>query len=265
MQITLFQGLMLAILAFIVAWDKRWESFFAFRPIIVGTCVGIILGDLNTGLYAGAITELSYLGLTTVGGTVPPDPLMAGIMTTVIAIRSGVSPEAALGLSLPFALLMQWYTIAEQSIASLINSKLEGALNANNIKKFSKLVFVPDLFMTLGYAVVTFLSVYVMQDAITAFVNGFPIWLTHGFEIAGGVLPAVGLGNLLTIMINKDNWPFIIFGFVAMTVLSLSNVLPIALVAVGLIFLIYKRDISQDKIAEAITNIGNGGGEDDGI
>ena len=98
MEITLFQGLMLSLLAFVAAWDKRWESFFLFRPIMVGTLAGLILGDVTTGLKAGAIAELSYLGLLTIGGTVPPDPLMAGMMTVVIAIRSGVSAETALGL-----------------------------------------------------------------------------------------------------------------------------------------------------------------------
>ena len=37
-------------------------------------CYGLVLGDWKLGLEAGAIAELSYLGLTTVGGTVPPNP-----------------------------------------------------------------------------------------------------------------------------------------------------------------------------------------------
>lgn len=263
MEITLFQGLMLSLLAFVAAWDKRWESFFLFRPIMVGTLAGLILGDVTTGLKAGAIAELSYLGLLTIGGTVPPDPLMAGMMTVVIAIRSGVSAETALGLSLPFALLMQWFVIAEQSLASVNNKYLENALKERKLKKFIRLVFLPDTFMTLGYALITFLSVYVMQDAITSFVSAFPEWLSNGFSIAGGILPAVGLGLLLTVMVNKDNWPFLIIGFFAMTTLNVGNVLPIALIATAVAYLIFLRDKKQDEIKDLVEN--NGGGENDGI
>ena len=76
-----------------------------YRLFCDRACIGSI-GNLVWE--AGAIAELSYLGLTTVGGTVPPNALIAGLMTVVLAYKSGVSAETALGLSLPFALLMQW-------------------------------------------------------------------------------------------------------------------------------------------------------------
>lgn len=42
------------------------------------------------------------LGLLTVGGTVPPDPLFAGLMTTVLAYTTGSDVNTALGLAVPF-------------------------------------------------------------------------------------------------------------------------------------------------------------------
>ena len=82
MQITLVQGLLIALLVFICAIDKHMETFMWFRPLVVAFFTGIILGDVRLGMQAGAVAELSYLGLLTVGGTVPPDPLFAGLMTT---------------------------------------------------------------------------------------------------------------------------------------------------------------------------------------
>lgn len=127
MSITLFQGILLAVIIFLLAWDARWECFFMFHPIVVCTVTGLVLGDVKLGLQAAAITELSYLGLSTVGGTVPPNALMVGLMTVVLAYKGGLSAEAALGLSLPFALLMQWVVIACQSLFSGFNVKLEEA------------------------------------------------------------------------------------------------------------------------------------------
>ena len=89
MEITLVQGLLLALVAFICALDQVFEAFYWFRPLVVSFFAGIMLGDMQLGIACGAVAELSYLGLLTVGGTVPPDPLMAGLMTVVIAYTTG--------------------------------------------------------------------------------------------------------------------------------------------------------------------------------
>lgn len=137
MSVTLLQGLILSLIVFAFAWDARWECFFVFHPIIICFVTGLVLGDWKLGLEAGAIAELSYLGLTTVGGTVPPNALIAGLMTVVLAYKSGVSAETALGLSLPFALLMQWIVIACQSLFSGFNVKVEQAKNKMTLKNLN--------------------------------------------------------------------------------------------------------------------------------
>ncbi|MCD8028524.1 MAG: PTS sugar transporter subunit IIC [Erysipelotrichaceae bacterium] len=91
MEITLFQGLLLMLVGFICALDEQWEAFYWFRPMVVAFLAGIVLGDVSLGVSCGAVAELSYLGLLTVGGTVPPNALMAGMMTTVIAYTTGQS------------------------------------------------------------------------------------------------------------------------------------------------------------------------------
>lgn len=264
MEITLAQGIILSLIVLILAWDSRWECFFLFRPIVISFITGIVLGDIKTGLAAGAIAELTYLGLTTVGGTVPPNPLIAGVMTTVLAYKNGISAEAALGLSLPFALLMQWIVMFCQSIFSGANAQMEKAVSEKNFKRFVFWIFGPEALLTFFYALVTFLSVYALQNKIEAFVNSFPAFLTHGFEIAGGILPAVGLALLLKIMVKKDNVPYLVIGFILMSVLTLHNILPIAICAMAIAAIGYmKSDNSKDK---AVTvESGEEGEYEDGI
>ena len=251
MSITLFQGLILALIVFIFAWDARWECFFVFHPIIICFAAGIVLGDVSLGLQAGAIAELSYLGLTTVGGTVPPNALIAGLMTVVLAYKSEISVETALGLSLPFALLMQWIIIACQSLFSGFNVKLEEAANENNMKKYKFYVFLPEIILTVLYALVAFLSTYALQNVLSNFVNSFPEFVSNGFDIAGGLLPGLGLALLLKVMLKRDNVPYLIIGFLLMSVLSLDNVLPIALFAVALAMIDFMRDHKQKAEVEA--------------
>ena len=63
MEITLMQGIGLAIMAIIVGVDFWLEGLFIFRPIIVSTLTGLILGDVQLGLLTGGITELAFAGL----------------------------------------------------------------------------------------------------------------------------------------------------------------------------------------------------------
>ncbi len=107
-EITLLQGLSLAALVFVLGIDFWLEALFLFRPIIVCTLTGAILGDIQTGLITGGLTELAFAGLTPAGGVQPPNPIMAGLMTTVIAWSTGVDAKTAIGLGLPFSLLMQY-------------------------------------------------------------------------------------------------------------------------------------------------------------
>lgn len=97
-EITLLQGLSLA--ALVLFWGLILAgSLILFRPIIVCTLTGAILGDIQTGLITGGLTELAFAGLTPAGGVQPPNPIMAGLMTTVIAWSTGVDAKQQLVLA----------------------------------------------------------------------------------------------------------------------------------------------------------------------
>ena len=46
MQITLVQGLLIALLVFICAFDKHMETFMWFRPLVVAFFTGISFSSL---------------------------------------------------------------------------------------------------------------------------------------------------------------------------------------------------------------------------
>ena len=260
MEITLVQGLLLALIAFICGADACWEAFYWFRPLVVAFFAGIVLGDVKLGLAAGAVAELSYLGLMTVGGTVPPDPLMAGMMTTVIAFTAKQTPEAALGLSLPFALLAQWIGIICNTTFAGFLAPLDRAAAAADDKKFIRITLTGVVIKAGLYAVITFLSAFALQKQISGFVEMFPVWLVHGFEVAGGLLPAVGLTLLLVVMLKKQNIAYLFIGFLMATFLSLNNILPVAVAGVAVAFIGFLKDSEKKSPVAAIPD----GGEDDG-
>ena len=259
LEISLFQGICLAVMAFIVGIDFWLEALFIFRPLIVSTLTGLILGDLRLGLLTGALTELAFAGLTPAGGTQPPNPVLAGVMTTVIAYTAKVDAKIAIGLALPFSFLMQYIILFYYSIFSLFMKKADKYAEDVEIKKFYFLNLVTTLIVGISYAVVVFVSSYVAQEAVQNLVNSMPGWLTHGFEVAGGILPAVGFGLLLRVMLQKQYIPYLIIGFVVASFLKFSNLLPVALL--GTAFAIYEY-FNQKKIEEAAMNARDRGDDD---
>lgn len=251
-EITLMQGLALASLAFIVGIDFWLEALFIFRPIIVCTLTGAILGDIRIGLITGGLTELAFAGLTPAGGVQPPNPIMAGIMTTVIAYTAGLDAKTAIGLGLPFSLLMQYIILFYYSAFSVFMQKADKYAEMTNTSAFALLNLLTIFIVALTYALVTFLCTYVAQSAMQQLVLSMPKWLTHGFEVAGGILPAVGFGLLLRVMLKKQYSPYLIGGFLFVCFIQVNNLLPVAVLGAALA--VYEYFNSKSK-AEMLLKI----------
>ena len=244
MEITLVQGIGLAIMAIIVGIDFWLEALFIFRPIIVCTLAGLILGDVQLGLLCGGITELAFAGLTPAGGTQPPNPVLAGVMTVVIAYTTGTEPAGAMALALPFSFLMQYVILFCYSSFSFFMKGADKAADEADVKGIYKTAAVCTGIVALLYAAIVFLCAFVAQDAMKVLVESLPAWLTHAFEIAGGMLPAVGFAMLLKVMLKMEFVPYLLIGFVISCFLSYSNLLPIAIVGVALALLVYNTEQS---------------------
>ena len=91
------------------------------------------------------------------------------------------------------------------------------------------------------YGVLTFLSVYVAQDALVELVNMMPEWLTHGFSVAGGLLPAIGFAMLLRVILKAKYVPYLLAGFLFATFIPIDNILPVAIMGLAFALLEYYR------------------------
>lgn len=269
MSISLGQGLGIAICCMIFGIDFWLEAFFIFRPLIVSTITGAILGDVKLGLATGALTELAFAGLTPAGGTQPPNPILAGVMSTVIAYTTGVDEEAALGLCLPFSFLMQYVILFYYSAFSFFMAGFDKAAKEANTGYIRRQNVLLTAIVAISYAVIVFLCVYVAQDAMSAFVNSMPEWFINGLSVAGGILPAIGFGMLLNVMMKAKYIPYFLAGFLAANFISMNNLLPVALMGTAFALADYFGSKQRkEELEEALKNAqvnGNGGDEDVGI
>lgn len=257
--ITLTQGLLISMVAFVVGMDFYLEVFFWFRPIIIGTITGLILGDVQIGIIGGGVAELAFAGLTPAGGSQPPNPILAGIMTPVLAYTTGLDAAQALALALPFSFLMQYVILFFWSSYSFLMPKLDEYAKKADTKKFMILNLCSLVLVGIAYAIVVFLSTYLAQDSLRQVVLGMPAWLTHGFGIIGGVLPGIGFAMLLKIMLRGWLVPYLLIGLVFATFVPFSNLLPLAIVAVALAIFEFNKPRTNNTV-----NLG-GGESNDGI
>ena len=76
------------------------------QPATIGVFVGLITGQMVTAMEIGAALQLVYLGVTsTPGGNVPNDPALAGCIAIPLGVMSGMSPELAVALAVPFGII----------------------------------------------------------------------------------------------------------------------------------------------------------------
>ncbi|GAB2025592.1 PTS galactosamine transporter subunit IIC [Lactovum odontotermitis] len=263
MQITLVQGLLLAVAAIIQGVDFWLEGLYIFRPIIVATVAGIILGDVQTGLIVGGVTELAFAGLTPAGGTQPPNPILAAVMGVVIAHTTGAEPQAAMALALPFSLLMQYVILFFYSAFAFFMRQIDTAAHEGDTKKVAQIHFVTTGIVAVTYGVVVFLTAYLAQTPMKQFVASLPSWLTHGFEVIGGILPAIGFAMLLNTMLKMEFMPFLLIGFILATFLNFSNLLPVAVVGFALALFTYTIDQKIKNNKPTMPPLNSGGNNPD--
>ena len=67
--------------------------------------VGLVLGDLQSGLAIGASLERLFMGSSSSGAYLPPDETIGGVLACAFAIQLGQSTEAAIALAMPIATL----------------------------------------------------------------------------------------------------------------------------------------------------------------
>ncbi|WP_291258638.1 PTS sugar transporter subunit IIC [Fusobacterium sp.] len=235
MEITLVQGILIGLVT-AFCYSGMLLGIYTNRAIVMAFFVGIVLGDLQTALIFGAISELAFMGFGVgPGGTVPPNPVGPGIVGTIMAITlkdQGITPESALALSFPFAILFQFITTATYT---LFAGSGKWAKNAIEKSQWGKFALIANS-TYLGLAIIGFIigvTASLSLPALKLFVDALPKWLINGFSVAGGLIPAIGFAMILSVMLKKEVIPYAILGYVCIAYLNL----PIMAVAlVGAIF-----------------------------
>ena len=263
----IIQIVLLAVLTFIIAIDQFSLTEIISRPIINCTLIGLILGDMKTGLILGGTYELAMVGNMPVGGAQPPNAVLGAIVAMVFAVKSDLDINAAIGACMIFALFGQYVVTLTFTIMSGFmvkadkaaeNADAKGIRNVNLIS----MCILGGLFAAL--AVAAYVGGTAAQAPLKTLQENAS-WIMGGLSAAGGMMRFVGFAILLKIMLSNDLWGFLLAGFGATVLIDATPVVDSALILIAFIgFAIAFYDYQTNvKIKE---NAGNGnGGMTDGI
>ena len=223
-----------------VTWamiDEQTLQLQTTRAIITGTVVGIIMGDLKTGLIVGATVELMFLASVFVGTAVAPDVTLSAAIATAIAVLSGGGTEVAIATAIPVALIGQTMNTLQYSVVNVaILHWVERGSKKGDLNRVRWGNYIALELNAVFYGLPTFFAVFYGAEYVVAFIDKLPTTLLAGFANGGGMLAAVGFGMLLTTIKCKKLWPYFVIGYIAAAFLGINNV-GIGVIAVACVFL----------------------------
>lgn len=225
----LTEALLIALLAGIAGVDLFDGLTHIHRPVVIGPIVGLILGDVKTGLLVGGSLELVWMGMVPLAGAQPPNVVIGGIIGTTFAILTGADPQVAIGIAVPFAIAVQGCITILFTVYSPMMHKCDKFVDKLNFKGIAWVNYLGMIILFCFYFIFAFLPIYFGAEAATELVKKSPQWLLDGLSIAGGMMPAIGFAMLMKIMIKKTYVAYFILGFLGVTYLNL----PILAIALG--------------------------------
>lgn len=92
---------LIGLIAMFVTFEWMFGTNLGSRPIITGMLVGLVMGDLKTGIILGATLEMVFIGSITLGAAVPPDVITGGILGAAFAISTWKRRRRSAGSGIP--------------------------------------------------------------------------------------------------------------------------------------------------------------------
>lgn len=249
----MLQALLVALWAGICAVDDVGTQMLR-RPLLICPVVGLIMGDLPSSLLIGATLEIMWMGVGNVGAYSAPDMISGSCIGCALGLAAGSgATEVAVALAVPTSLLAQQLIILYKSGITALNPMADKIAESGDFSKVYNLVLGSAVIAFLVRAVPTFLAIYLGAGVIDTVVAALPANIMSGLNVAGKIVPAVGIALLMQMMLKKaDMWVFLIAGFALSVYLGLA-VLPVALISLPLA-VIYDMAASRPQAPVAASN-----------
>lgn len=237
---------------FVIDESFSWQAMV--RPIVTAPIVGMILGDVKTGIIMGGLLEAIFMGIVSVGGGAPADAFGSTVISTTFVITGGLSMEAGLALAFPIGTLTGRLSQIALPMHALLIKVFEGYVEKGDTKSYRRLQQAYRfLFSRLLHTITIFFAVWIGADAVAGVFNALPPFVLDGLRVAANLLPALGLGILASMIFNKEQGAFLFLGFAMAAYLGLDT-MAVAIIAGSVAVLSFFSDVKAKQNIVTVAN-----------
>lgn len=215
MELSTLHIILLFLVAAIAGMGSVLDSFQTHRPLIACTLVGIVLGDITTGIILGGTLELIALGWMNIGAAQSPDSALASLISAILVIVGEQSIATGIAIALPVAAAGQVLTVFCRTITVAFQHAADKFAENANFRAIELCHLGALLIQAMRVAVpVLLISLFVSPEGIQQLLSLIPDFITTGLKVASGFIVAVGYAMVINMMGSKYLMPFFFAGFV---------------------------------------------------
>ncbi|WP_080796538.1 PTS mannose/fructose/sorbose/N-acetylgalactosamine transporter subunit IIC [Corynebacterium pacaense] len=244
MPIEIIQMILIILLAFIMTIDQNGPVILSYFPAIVGVFVGLIMGDMQTAMVIAGTFQLMALGIAQLGGSSVPNYGLATIVGGYVAIKTGQGIDVGLAIGLPVGMLGIQLDIVVKIINNFVARASQKQVEVGRFSAALRTLWIGPLLFGLSTAIPTAIAVFFGAPVVNWILEAVPVWVTEGLQVAGGILPVVGIAILLRYMPVKRYLIYLTIGFVLAAYLNMP-ILGIALLGFGFSYEFFRRTTAE--------------------
>lgn len=188
----------------------------AGSPVFAGFIAGLIMGDIQTGLWIGGSLQLMVLGVGTFGGASRIDATSGAVLATAFSVAQGLEPEKAIAtIAVPVATLMVYTDVLGRFSTTFFAHRVDAAVERFDYAGIERNYLLGALPWALSRALPVFLALAFgagLVENLNAAIDSVP-WVANGLTLAGKMLPALGFAILLHYLPVKRNIHYLALGF----------------------------------------------------
>lgn len=250
------EAVIVALVVFVTVGGQELLGFTMLgRPIVIGPLLGLLLGDIQTGLMIGAALETIFMGVINIGGASSAEPGLAAALATAFAINMKAGVEVAIPIAVPLGIIgLQVKTLLYVGVVGPFAAKFDRLAQEGNSKGIARLHFSLWALQWFIYSLIPFFAILFGSTATQKALEQIPEVIVHGLSIAGNLLPAVGMAMLLKILWDKQVGVYYFVGFILIAYFKIPL---IAVAAVALIIAVVtaSRDLDLKKIKKDLATV----------
>ncbi|MFV0393479.1 MAG: PTS mannose/fructose/sorbose transporter subunit IIC [Coprobacillaceae bacterium] len=215
MELSVIQIILVFIYSCIAGMGSVLDELQTHRPLIACSVMGLILGDVTTGIILGGTLELIALGWMNIGAAQSPDSALASVISTILVVIGKQDIQAGIAIALPVAAAGQVLTVVARTITVAFQHAADKEAEKANFNRIIALHFSALFVQALRVAIpATIVAAFVNAEMVTNMLAMIPDVVIGGLSVAGGFIVVVGYAMVLNMMSVKYLMPFFFLGFI---------------------------------------------------